>query len=163
MKLVIDTSAIVAGLNLDEGATYYLTRDVLEELNPDAALKVEIKVDEGIINLAGASNDSLQTVKRKVKEIGEEGAVSDADISIIALAYDFQIEGEEVSIITDDYGIQNVSKTLDIKYTPITERGISKQFRWHFKCIGCGKVYDHDIQTCRICGSRVKRRVKHKK
>lgn len=163
MKFVIDTSAITTGLHFEDGKKYYLTKAVLEELNTESALNVEIKIDERIVYLTNASNDSLQTVKRKVEEIGEEGAISKSDISILALAYDFQIQGDDVSIITDDYGIQNVSTSLGMKYIPVAEKGISKQFTWHFKCIGCGEVYDQNIQTCGICGSRVKRRVKHKK
>ena len=81
---------------------------------------------------------------------------------MLALALDVNQE-DEATIITDDYSIQNVANELKIKFNPISQDGITKSFKWTYRCSGCGKKFNENIKTCPICGALTKNIVSHKK
>ena len=83
--------------------------------------------------------------------------LSVTDIKIIALAIELNSP-----LISEDYGIQNVSSMMNVKYKSIRESGIKKIINWEYYCMGCRKIYSKDKKICQDCGSIIKRRPKHK-
>jgi UPF0271 protein len=161
MKFILDASAIISGVQMDDANEYYITAEALNEIREkNARLKSELAIIEGILKTVNPEERSVQQVKKKVEFLGEEEALSDADISILALAFELKNKGEEVLLSTDDFGIQNVAKALSINYTSIAERGIKKVLAWNYVCTGCGQRYGKNVLLCEICGRNVKRRVK---
>jgi rRNA maturation endonuclease Nob1 len=161
MKIVLDTSAIIAGLHFDDGNEYLLVNETLEELKErDVRMRVEIAEKEGVIGVARSHDRSFRAVKKRIQKLGEEEALSDADVMTLSLAFELQEKGEDVILATDDFGIQNIARSLSIQYASIAERGIKKVLAWQYVCKGCGQEYDKNILFCEICGSQVKRRVK---
>ena len=78
-------------------------------------------------------------------------------MDILALASDINAENDkEAVILTDDYSIQNVAYTLNIKFESISQKGIAKRFIWSRRCLGCGKNFKENLKTCPICGSATK-------
>ncbi len=95
-------------------------------------------------------------VRETAKRTGDIYKLSDADIKLIAKALELK-----ATLVTDDYSIQNVAKSLGLKCEGIIQKGITKSFKWLKICRGCGKKVDNNIKACPICGSEVVlRRVK---
>jgi UPF0271 protein len=161
MKVVFDTSAVLAGLEPHDDEEYFITNEALKEIKDKTfLLKVSLTIKEGKLRVASPKEKSIQRILKKVEELGEEGSLSDADIAALSLALELKEKGGKVNIVTDDYGIQNVAGSLSLSYTPITEKGIKKIIKWHYICTGCGQVYDKNVVYCEICASKVKRRAK---
>jgi len=98
------------------------------------------------------------------KDTGDEKRLSYADNEILALALEMSQEHEEdVIILTDDYSIQNVAHALNINFKSISQDGITKSFKWTYRCAGCGKKFNENIKTCPICGTLTKTIVSRKK
>jgi UPF0271 protein len=160
MKVVLDTSAIISGVQMDDDNEYYISADALSEIrDPNARLKAELAINEGRLKTAHPEERWIQQVRKKAKSLGEDEALSEADISILALAFEIK-KKSDVLLTTDDFGIQNVAEALSINYVSITERGIKKVLAWNYVCTGCGQKYEKNVLLCEICGSNVKRRVK---
>lgn len=92
---------------------------------------------------------------------GDLQKLSNTDISIIALGMQLKRNGYYVTIVSDDYSIQNVVKFSGLNFSPVMTRGISRTIRWFLYCSGCGKVfYDSNIVICDVCGTKLKRKMR---
>ena len=101
----------------------------------------------------------------KVKEIAQESGdistLSDTDISVVALSLEFKSDRKNVTIISDDYAVENLADTLGLKAVSVMSRGIKKTVKWIQYCSGCGKVYNKkNMRECIVCGSPIKRKFK---
>lgn len=162
---IIDTSAILSGkpINLS-GESLVTTPSISEELQPGGKdyLKFQLLKEKGL-KVRLPSIESINVIKIKSKETGDINRLSSADIEILALALDIN-KGQfnEAVILTDDYSIQNVASNLNIKFQSISQRGITKKFKWFYRCPGCGKQFKTSIKICPICGTETKISIGHK-
>ncbi len=148
---ILDASAIIHGYNpLFYNDDYYITPEVLEEIETNKII-IDQAINIGKVKIKSPKKEFIDKVIKTVKDLGEE--LSEADIKTIALA--LELDGE---VISDDFGIHNVSKKLNVKV-----RGIyyntDKKIIWRKVCIGCKKKYPIDYEgECEVCGSEVKRK-----
>ena len=106
---------------------------------------------------------TVNKINKTAEETGDKERLSTADIEILALALDINKDvNKETIILTDDYPIQNVANTLNIKFQSFSQRGITKKFKWMYRCPGCGKRFKESIKICPICGSETKISISHK-
>ena len=151
---VLDASAIIHGYNpvIEEGE-HYTTPEVLEEIE-SMKIIVEQALSFGKLKIMSPDEESIKKVKEIVKKTGD--ALSQQDISILALALNLN-----AILYTDDYGIQNVAKKLNIEVRGIAYKPTDKDFVWRKVCEGCKKLYpaDYDADVCEICGSPLKRKM----
>jgi len=156
--LIIDTSAILSGkpLILDDHITV-TTSGVSDELKPGGKdyQAFQFLIEKGLkINIPSKKSfDEIQKISTKTGDIGR---LSKTDMEILALALDYKNIENEVIILTDDYSIQNIANTLNIRYESISQRGIKKRFKWVYRCRGCGKKFEEHIKVCPICGAQTK-------
>jgi UPF0271 protein len=109
------------------------------------------------------SKESISKINRISAETGDKDRLSIADKEILALALDINGDAnKEAVIVTDDYSIQNVAHALNIKFENISQPGITKKFKWTYRCSGCGKKFEENIKTCPICGASTKNIISHK-
>jgi len=154
MKL-LDTSAIIrSDLNFSEGI-YFVTPGVLcEILDENIKLIINSAIRKGLIKIAEPKEDSTREVKDAAAKTGDIKTLSDTDIEILAAALE-----KNLTVVTDDYGIQNVAGKLNLNYESMVQEGIKQKIRWVNACEGCGKKYPAEFTgVCEICGSRVIRR-----
>ncbi len=148
MKIVLDATAIRSGMMLSGEFQWFITPSVREEISRGKQSR-DLDLLSGIsIEIVEPSPDNIDRVKEAAENTGDIGRVSSTDMDILALALD--IGG---IILTDDYSVQNLAKHLGIKYKSGVERGIEKEFEWHWRCRGCGRYFDEEKVDCPICGS----------
>lgn len=156
---VLDTSAILSGkpININDGILTTISK-ISDEIKPGGKdYKIfQFLIEKGlIINIP--KEESINHIKKTIKEYGEEKRLSNTDIEILALAYDYKKENyKKVIIITDDYSIQNIANILNLEYLTINQPGITKSFKWYPRCRGCGKKFKENISICPICGAEIK-------
>ena len=143
---VIDAAIFIQGIDV-EGVT---TPKVVEEVkDPESRLFLESLISAGKVRVLVPSGESLEAVMEAARRTGELGELSEADIEVLALAYELK-----ASLFTDDYNLQNIARTLGIKFKTL-KRGIRKVIRWRYVCIGCGRKFESRPPEgiCPDCGS----------
>jgi UPF0271 protein len=157
-KFIVDTSAFLSGKPIIlEGML--TTPSVEQELTPGSLehLAFQILKERGL-EVKSPSKEAVERVIKTAEETGDKRRLSHADIEILALALDTK----EAIILTDDYSIQNVANSMKIGFQGLSQRGIIKKFKWHYRCPGCGKKFADLIKNCPICGTRITISVGHK-
>jgi len=112
------------------------------------------------VHVTEPSADSISMVKTTAVKTGDAGALSQTDMSLIALALDLsRVEGG-VSLVSDDFAIRNVAKVLSIPLAQTSVKGGAwKNIAWKIYCRGCGKEFSNPKLTdCPICGTRLVRK-----
>ncbi|MFV2041380.1 MAG: hypothetical protein ACC644_05240, partial [Candidatus Hydrothermarchaeales archaeon] len=126
--VVLDTGAVLAGIDLAGDSRYFITPLAFAELiNPNARLKAEIAAEEGGLKILAPDEGSINVINKKTASLGESEALPPADVETLALALQLKLKGENPLIATDDYAVQNTAHALNIKFRPVTEQGIKKQ------------------------------------
>ena len=146
---VIDTAIFIQGIDV-EGFT---TPKVVEEVkDPESRLFLEGLISAGKVRVLVPSKESVEAVKEAARRTGELEELSEADVEVLALAYELK-----ATLLTDDYNLQNIAKTLGIPFRTL-KRGIKRVIRWNYVCIGCGKRFSEmpPEGVCSDCGSPVK-------
>lgn len=163
---IIDTSAILSGKPISiTDASLVTTPGVSDELSPGGRdfQNFEFLKEIGLM-IHLPSKEAMDTVIRTAKETGDDRRLSKADIEIVALALDMmKDQHQEVTILSDDYSIQNLASTLNIRYQGVLQKGITKKFKWISRCPGCGKKFNEQTKICPICGTLTKSSLHHKK
>jgi UPF0271 protein len=161
---ILDTSALVMGVNpsMIKGEVYSVP-DVGLELPPKsmAALRFATSRDSNTLLIKSPRQSSLEAVRRASLKLGERGALSKADLQVLALAFDLRLDGVNPIIVSDDYAIQNVAEHLGLNYTFLATFGITYEFNWSLYCPACSRRYPHSYldQKCEVCGTEIRRRV----
>jgi UPF0271 protein len=165
--LVLDASALVMGLNPSAlNLPSYSVTSVLDELTPNTLPHTRFATsrDSGQLTVKKPTPSSMKTVQETSSKVGDAVVLSRADIEILALALDLKENGLSPAIVSDDYAVQNVSETLDIEHASLATFGISQKFDWVYYCPACFRRYTTEGagQTCRVCGTPLKRKVVRK-
>ncbi|WP_456471609.1 PIN domain-containing protein, partial [Methanocaldococcus sp.] len=110
MKIVLDASAVIHGFNPIEGE-YYITPKAYEEVRENR-IYLDQAINLGKLKIVEPKKEFIEKVKEVVKKTGD--LLSEADIETLALAYQLK-----ALLYTDDYGMQNIAKKLNIKFKGI--------------------------------------------
>lgn len=154
---MLDSTAFYAGIPYQGNGRYYTTYLVLEEVKHhnvgSSLIHTRVQVTE-------PSVESVNKVKSTASKTGDMGALSQTDISLLALALDLtQVEGG-ASLVTDDFAVRNVAEILSISLSQTAMKGGEwKNVNWRIYCKGCGKQYTNPrLKCCPICGTELTRR-----
>lgn len=160
---LIDSSAIFSGkpLNFDKMMT---TSMISEEFQPGGRdYQRFIFLREKGMKILDPSIESVNQVRKMIERFGEQSRLSTADISILALAIDVKNDQKQIPIIvTDDYSIQNIADQIEISIQSMSQKGITKRFKWERRCRGCRRKVSDDVDVCPDCGSSLINVVKKK-
>jgi len=163
---IIDTSAILSGKPISiTDAAIVTTPGVSDEFSPGGRdfQTFELLKETGL-TIQAPSKEAINSVKQTAKETGDDRRLSIADIEIVALALDINKKPDyEATILSDDYSIQNVASTLNIKFQGFLQKEITKKFKWVSRCPGCGKQFNETKKICPICGTATKNFLSQKK
>ncbi len=143
-KYVLDAGAF---LNLPSPPLPAVTApSVIEEIKSvEKRALVESLIGEEL-EVRAPSEKSRRKVLAAVRETGDR--LSETDVDILALALD-----TGGTLVTDDFGVQNVAAKLKIPFTGIEK--IKRVRKYRKRCPICGKEYPADMKTCPKCGARL--------
>lgn len=162
--LVLDTSAFIMGINPSAlGMPSYSVTSVSDELTPTTLPHTRFATsrDSGQLTVKKPTPSSMETVQEISSKVGDVGVLSEADVEVLALALDLKKNGLLPTIVSDDHAIQNVSETLGMEHASLATFGIAQKFDWIYYCPACFRRYTTEDagQTCRVCGTPLKRKV----
>lgn len=159
--LILDTSSFIQGYSSSDPDTLlFTTYLVREEVREDMArIRLDNWIQTGRITVKSPDEEHMKKVMTSSKKLGENKALSDTDHSVIALALELSSE-YDVTVISDDYSVQNLSDELGLAHRGMITRGIKKRFNWVHYCPGCWKHFDgpQEENICPICGTELKRK-----
>lgn len=156
MRLVLDSSVFFTQATLErelfEGALYTTPSVVSELRDISSRARFDLLSEQGL-QVIDPDPEYVSHVRAIAAAIGEGTALSITDCEVLALALQC-----EAAIISDDYALQNVGKSLHLRVLPLHQKR-GRNIRWKFRCSGCGRYY-HGPGECRVCGALIQRRLK---
>jgi len=127
MIYILDSPALLNDENFsfEKENKYFITSLVFDELKDFRSKSLaENAQNRELLIVQDPCPLSIQNTNKKCAESGTE--ISDADISVIALAIEFRERNEKFIVITDDYSVQNILKKLKIKFQGVIQGEIKK-------------------------------------
>lgn len=153
----LDAGAFYAGIPFLSSGKYCTTQAIFEEVKhiKKSHGAIEALLETGSLQVIDPTRDGIEKIKVAAKETGDYSKLSQADISIIALAFELKIP-----LVTDDYGVANVAATLRIPVTSTSSKGIREARKWILYCSPCGKAFSPTARECPLCGNKLRRKYK---
>ena len=102
-------------------------------------------------------HEAYQVVEENAKKTGDFDILSKVDINVIALAYE-----HKGTIVTDDFAIQNVALSLEVKFVSCSNKVIAEKRLWSYKCNACNYIDKKKLNDCPVCGNTEIFRIKSK-
>ncbi len=170
--LIVDNTAFASTFDVNLFAQNHshsevlLTNLVLEEATRTTRSRrtVEIAQMQNSLRIRDPSNPFMVRAKKFARKTGDLGALSEPDLSLVALALEVQSENPDkgVYVMSDDYSVQNVCAQCvpPINILTFTKEGIRETIVWEVYCPQCYKIYEPtDLnKKCTICNVKLKRR-----
>ncbi len=154
---ILDSSAFYTGIYHSLYSKFYTTTFILKEIKHllKSSITIDLLISSGALVIQDPTKESIDKIISTANLSGDIKKLSQADISIISLAYQLNR-----TLISDDYSVLNVSNLLKIKTISLGNRGIVTVRKWKNFCKTCNKQYAPTIQECEICGNATKRNYK---
>jgi endoribonuclease Nob1 len=154
---ILDSTAFYAGIPYQGNGRYYTTYLVLEEVKHH---NVGSSLIHSRVQVTEPTSASLNRVKTTAAKTGDIGALSQSDMSLLALGLDMMGNDGGVSLVSDDFAVRNVAEVLSIPLAPTTMKGGEwKNMTWKIYCRGCGKTYTNPkLTVCPVCGTQLVRK-----
>ena len=162
--LILDTSAFIAGFDpFSVKNEQYSVPMVERELTNHSLPWVRFKaaVASRKLKLETPTIHDLENVNTIAQKIGDALFLSEVDLQILALALHQKTLGCTLSIVTDDFSIQNVAYRIGVSYTPLSTYGIRSYLNWILYCPACQRKFssNYNQRTCMVCGAKIKRKI----
>ena len=156
---MLDAGAFYAGTPfLASSQQLYTTSAVLKEVKHIKAqfAALEALRETGRLIVQDPDKRQISRVLDIAQKTGDRPALSEADVSIIALAL-----ANGAQLVTDDYSAANVASALRIPVKSATAgKAIQEVRKWIFYCSGCSRTFGSDEKECPLCGNKLKRKYK---
>ena len=113
-------------------------------------------LDQLDVRVATPSREGLKQIEEIAARTGDLGGLSPVDLDVLALGLE-----QDCEIATDDHRVQNVAEASGMAWTTVSGNGISSNWTWKLKCVGCRREWgdlgpDPKIEECGDCGSKVR-------
>ena len=156
---IFDSSAFYAGIPFADSTPGFTTSKIFEEIkhikkNQEA---IQVLLDTERLKIRDPNPKQIKKIKEKAEYSGDVNELSEADFSVLALC--LELEGE---LVTDDFAISNVAKSMGVKINPIMTNGIKQVRRWILYCPGCNEDFTKG-SVCKNCGTTLKRKLVKRK
>lgn len=116
---------------------------------------IDALLESNMLQILDSNRKSIEKVVSAAMRTGDYAKLSEADISIIALALQL-----EIVLVTNDFAVANVATTLKIPVKSVGSKGITHIRRWIAYCSACGRAFGPNSKECRLCGNRLRRKYK---
>lgn len=151
MRSVLDSSAFFTAASFE--GELFTTSSVIAELRDlSSKARADLLCQAGL-RVMDPDRESVSRIRESAIARGEADVLSPTDSEVLALALQLQ-----ACIVSDDYALQNVARSLGIRVIPIQQKG-ARNIRWKFRCSGCGRYY-RGPGECQVCGALIQRTLK---
>ncbi|MHA1340361.1 MAG: NOB1 family endonuclease [Promethearchaeota archaeon] len=185
---VFDATPLISGINLGLfDGNCVTTSKIFEEVKfKMARKKMDIFLELGLIKVIDPPTEYINQAKKLAEWTGDLNTLSIGDLSIIALSLYLSFiynnlkikeRGDEsgaimpdktkindfpIYVITDDYALQNVLLSCNIKFRGFKRKKINELKKWKGYCISCKKEFHSSMigKKCPACGLKIKKREK---
>lgn len=152
---VLDASAFYAGIPFGSQDEFFTTPQIYDEIkhikkNHDA---LGVLLETKRLTVVEPEKRFVDEAKSMAKKTGDINELTGEDLSSIALC--LQLQGQ---LVTDDFAISNVAKSLDIEVIPVMTSGIKDGGSWIYYCAGCHKNFSATSE-CPICGNPLRKKL----
>lgn len=157
-RYALDAGAFYTGVVfMSSAGRYYTTQAVFDEVKhiKKSHGAIEALLESNTLQIVNSDRKSIDKVVAAAMRTGDYQKLSEADISIVALALQL-----EIVLVTNDYAVANVATTLKIPVKSVASKGISHTRRWIAYCSACGRAFGPNAKECRLCGNRLRRQYK---
>jgi UPF0271 protein len=157
-RFALDAGAFYTGLVfLSSAYRYWTTQAIFDEVKhiKRSHGAIEALLESNTLQILNSDRKNIDTVVAAARRTGDYQRLSEADISIIALALQL-----DIVLVTNDYAVANVATTLKIPVKSVASKGITHKRRWIAYCSACGKAFGPNAKECRLCGNRLRRKYK---
>jgi UPF0271 protein len=154
----LDAGAFYTGfVFLSSAYRYCTTQAVFEEVKhiKRSHGAIEALLESNTLQILNSDRKSVEKVVAAARRTGDYAKLSEADISIIALALQL-----EIVLVTNDFAVANVATTLKIPVKSVASKGITHTRKWIAYCSACGRAFGPNAKECRLCGNRLRRKYK---
>jgi endoribonuclease Nob1 len=155
-KYALDAGAFYTGLVfLSSAYEYWTTQAIFDEVKhiKRSHGAIEALLESNTLQVLNSDRKNIDKVVAAARRTGDYQKLSEADISVIALALQLKI-----ALVTDDYAVANVATTLKIPVKSVASKGITHTRRWIAYCSACAKAFGPNAKECRLCGNRLRRK-----
>ena len=154
---VLDAAGLFASLPLSLPGNSYTTPLVVAEiLDPESRKSLEYALASNKLIVMDPPKNSVNKVKEEARHLGELSNLSEADVSILALAHALLSKCRRVVVVTDDKSVQNVALHLGAEVYGIKRMTIRKPKLFTYVCPACG-YKGMEAGTCPICGHTLRK------
>jgi len=155
---ILDASAFYAGVPFGADDEWYTTPLVLEEVRhiKKSQGALDTMIEAGRLRVREPPEGASAMAVRESKRTGDFRQLSRQDISVLALAA--EMGGR---IVTDDFAVSNVARSLGVGVLPIMTGGIRDEGTWMHYCPGCRKNFKNR-KECPLCGTALRRKLVRK-
>ncbi|MBI2545382.1 MAG: hypothetical protein HYW22_02160 [Candidatus Aenigmarchaeota archaeon] len=151
MKVVLDTNAVIFLNDFRNFEEIFTVPEVMDEIKDR---NTSMKLSGMNIKTREPDEKSVKEIKKMSSETGDSGKLSQTDVKILALAKE-----KNLTIVSNDFNIQNVAQKFGINYVSATDKKIKKVVIWRSYCENCEKFYDDQLHCSRCGGDLIRKRV----
>ena len=158
---VLDTTAFLAALPLMlYNARLLAPPRVIEEVrDQESREKLQVAMLLDRVEVVEPREKYRWRTRRAAAKHGLHVSLSETDIDVAALALQARDEYNDVTVVTDDYALQELLTHLGIRFQPLRTRGIREARDYILVCPVCGYVSRrYGERICPRCGARLVRR-----
>ncbi len=156
---ILDTSALLSGKPINISSGPMITAPgVAAELRPGGRdyRSFQLLQEKGL-GIYKPSAASVARVRKAATRSGDIARLSPTDLEVLAVALDINMDPvQEAIVLTDDYSIQNLARSLQVKYLGLSQEGITRRITWVVCCPGCGRRFADKVSVCPVCGTKTR-------
>ena|SRR3989344_740889 len=127
MIFILDAAALLNNefFSFEPENKYYTTSRVFAEWRDlRSRALARSAFESGLLIVQDPCELSVQKTFERAQDSGTD--LSDADISLAALAAEFKSRGEKFRVITDDYSVQNILKKIKVNFEGVAHKKIKR-------------------------------------
>ncbi len=154
----LDAGAFYTGFVFNASLNrYYTTPAVFNEIKhiKKSSGAIEALIESNKLQILDSDKRNVENVLSVALKTGDYAKLSEADISIIALAFQLNL-----TLLTNDYAVANVALRMNIPIKSTASRGTIRTRKWIKYCSACGKMFKANAKECDLCGNILRRKYK---
>ncbi|MGC9010150.1 MAG: hypothetical protein ACP5I7_06015 [Sulfolobales archaeon] len=157
-KLIVDTAGLFTIQSFTSSQEIYTVQEAIDEvLDEESRKNLNLVIASGKLKIIQPSHESVRYITQLIENLGVREALSDTDIKILALAYQFTKEGYKATIVSDDSFIHRVARALGVQSISVKYRVSGRSKLKYYVCPVCRYKSLKRFEVCPVCGTRIGR------